>query len=163
ADSARARGGGDGPGRLGDARGAEPRAPRPRQRPAALLDPPGRRESRAPARAPPGRARGGCDGGRVARGPPCGGGGRAVGRAGGRWHALEQHDVSPGEYLLVTAHRAGNVDDPARLELLVELLEALPETTVFPLHPRTRARLEAAGFLERLGAAPRLRLTAPLG
>ena len=81
----------------------------------------------------------------------------------GRSRALEQHDVSPGEYLLVTAHRAGNVDDPARLELLVELLEALPETTIFPLHPRTRARLEATGLLDRLDAAPRLRLSAPLG
>jgi UDP-N-acetylglucosamine 2-epimerase len=80
-----------------------------------------------------------------------------------RSHALDEHGVSPGEYLLVTAHRAGNVDDPARLELLVELLEALPETTIFPLHPRTRARLEAAGFLERLAAAPRVRLSAPLG
>jgi UDP-N-acetylglucosamine 2-epimerase (non-hydrolysing)/UDP-GlcNAc3NAcA epimerase len=80
-----------------------------------------------------------------------------------RSRALEQHDVSPGEYLLVTAHRAGNVDDPARLELLVKLLEALPETTIFPLHPRTRARLEATGLLDRLDAAPRLRLSAPLG
>src|SRR3954451_21897737 len=80
-----------------------------------------------------------------------------------RSHALDEHGVSPGEFLLVTAHRAGNVDAPARLELLVELLEALPETAVFPLPPRTRARLEAAGLLERLTAAPRLRLSAPLG
>jgi UDP-N-acetylglucosamine 2-epimerase (non-hydrolysing)/UDP-GlcNAc3NAcA epimerase len=80
-----------------------------------------------------------------------------------RSRALEEHGVEPGEYLLVTAHRAGNVDDPERLALLVELLEALPLTTVFPLHPRTRARLEAAGMMERLAAAPRLRLTPPLG
>ena len=63
----------------------------------------------------------------------------------------------------MTAHRAGNVDDPVRLTRLVELLEALPETAVFPLHPRTRARLEAAGLLDRLAAAPRLKLTPPLG
>jgi UDP-N-acetylglucosamine 2-epimerase len=80
-----------------------------------------------------------------------------------RSEALERHAVEPGGYLLVTAHRAGNVDDPERLRLLVELLEALPETSVFPLHPRTRARLEAAGLLERLAAAPRLRLAPPLG
>jgi UDP-N-acetylglucosamine 2-epimerase (non-hydrolysing)/UDP-GlcNAc3NAcA epimerase len=80
-----------------------------------------------------------------------------------RSRALEEHGVEPGEYLLVTAHRAGNVDDPERLALLVELLEALPLTTVFPLHPRTRARLEAAGMMERLAAAHRLRLTPPLG
>jgi UDP-N-acetylglucosamine 2-epimerase len=77
--------------------------------------------------------------------------------------ALADHGVEPGGFLLVTAHRAGNVDDPARLALLVELLEALPLPALFPLHPRTRARLEAAGLLGRLEAAPRLRLTAPLG
>jgi UDP-N-acetylglucosamine 2-epimerase (non-hydrolysing)/UDP-GlcNAc3NAcA epimerase len=80
-----------------------------------------------------------------------------------RSQALEEHELTTGEFLLVTAHRAGNVDDPARLELLVQLLEALPQTTVFPLHPRTRARLEAAGLLERLTGAAHLRLTPPLG
>ena len=80
-----------------------------------------------------------------------------------RSRALEQHGVTPGEYLLVTAHRAGNVDDPERLRRLVELLEALPTTAVFPLHPRTRARLENAGMLERLAAAEQLKLVAPLG
>jgi UDP-N-acetylglucosamine 2-epimerase (non-hydrolysing)/UDP-GlcNAc3NAcA epimerase len=76
---------------------------------------------------------------------------------------LEQAGVAPGGYLLVTAHRAGNVDDPARLELLVALLEALPVPTVLPLHPRTRARLEATGLLARLEAAPHVVLLAPVG
>src|SRR3954451_7847047 len=49
-----------------------------------------------------------------------------------RSRALEVNGVRPGEYLLVTAHRAGNVDDPARLARLVELLEALPCPAVFP-------------------------------
>jgi UDP-N-acetylglucosamine 2-epimerase (non-hydrolysing)/UDP-GlcNAc3NAcA epimerase len=80
-----------------------------------------------------------------------------------RSHALEEHGVEPGGYLLVTAHRAGNVDDPERLRLLVELLEALPGTAIFPLHPRTRARLEAADLLGRLELAPGLLLTPPLG
>jgi UDP-N-acetylglucosamine 2-epimerase len=80
-----------------------------------------------------------------------------------RSHALEQHGVEPGGYLLVTAHRAGNVDDPDRLRLLVELLEGLPGTAIFPLHPRTRARLEAADLLSRLESTPGLVLTPPLG
>jgi UDP-GlcNAc3NAcA epimerase len=58
-------------------------------------------------------------------------------------------DSDPGDYVLITAHRVGNVDDPARLERLVELLEALPVRAVFPMHPRTHARLEAAGLLGR--------------
>lgn len=81
----------------------------------------------------------------------------------GRVEALAPYGVAPGEYLLVTAHRAGNVDDPARLARLVELLLALPAPAVFPLHPRTRARLTAAGLLGRLQDAPRLRLAPPLG
>jgi UDP-GlcNAc3NAcA epimerase len=77
-------------------------------------------------------------------------------RAAARSDVLERFGVTPGEYLLVTAHRAGNVDDPARLERLVELIEAMPYPIVFPLHPRTRARLEAAGLLDRVPVSPPL-------
>src|SRR3954453_14429165 len=76
---------------------------------------------------------------------------------------LERAGVASGEYALVTAHRAGNVDDPARLPALVDLLLALPLPAVLPLHPRTRARLAAAGWLDELDAAPRIRLQPPLG
>ena len=65
---------------------------------------------------------------------------------------LEAAGVRAGEYVLVTAHRAGNVDDPLRLKRLVELLLSLAVPVVLPLHPRTRARLEAAGLLDRLAA-----------
>jgi UDP-N-acetylglucosamine 2-epimerase (non-hydrolysing)/UDP-GlcNAc3NAcA epimerase len=80
-----------------------------------------------------------------------------------RSHAVADLGLEPGAYLLVTAHRAGNVDLPERLELLVALLEALPGDTVFPLHPRTAKRLEETGLRARLDAAPRLRLVPPLG
>jgi UDP-N-acetylglucosamine 2-epimerase (non-hydrolysing)/UDP-GlcNAc3NAcA epimerase len=73
---------------------------------------------------------------------------------------VADHGLEPGSYVVVTAHRAGNVDDPARLERLVALIEALPGPVVFPLHPRTRARLEAAGMLDRLAGVT---LLAPLG
>jgi UDP-GlcNAc3NAcA epimerase len=73
---------------------------------------------------------------------------------------VADHGLEPGSYVVVTAHRAGNVDDPARLERLVTLIEALPGPVVFPLHPRTRARLEAAGMLDRLAGVT---LLAPLG
>jgi UDP-N-acetylglucosamine 2-epimerase len=71
--------------------------------------------------------------------------------------------VEAGGYVLVTAHRAGNVDDPARLRRLVDLLLALPLPAVVPLHPRTRARLEASGMLGELEAAEHVRLQPPLG
>jgi UDP-N-acetylglucosamine 2-epimerase len=77
--------------------------------------------------------------------------------------ALTDHGLEPGAYVLATAHRAGNVDDPQRLERLVELFEAVPLRCALPLHPRTAARLEAAELRDRLEAAPRMRLLPPLG
>ncbi len=73
------------------------------------------------------------------------------------------HGLTPGRYLLLTAHRAGNVDRPERLRALVELIGALGEPVLFPLHPRTRARLQEAGLLEQLAATEGVRLTEPLG
>jgi len=73
------------------------------------------------------------------------------------------YGLTPGSYLLLTAHRAGNVDDPDRLRALVELVRALPAPVLFPVHPRTRARLKDAGLLEELERSEGLRMTEPLG
>jgi UDP-GlcNAc3NAcA epimerase len=82
-------------------------------------------------------------------------------RARERTEALEAAGVERGEYLVATAHRPGNVDDPERLACLVDVLLAVPGPVVLPLHPRTRARLEAAGLCERLAGG--VRLVPPLG
>jgi UDP-N-acetylglucosamine 2-epimerase (non-hydrolysing) len=68
--------------------------------------------------------------------------------------------------VLVTAHRATNVDDPGRLAVLVSVVEGLARRhgpVLFPVHPRTRDRLTAAGSWDRLGAVPGVRLVEPLG
>jgi UDP-GlcNAc3NAcA epimerase len=84
-------------------------------------------------------------------------------------HARKRDDlvrargVEPGEYVLATAHRAGNVDDPARLRRLVHLLTAVPLPVLLPLHPRTEARLNEAGLLNELRHAQRVIVTEPLG
>lgn len=64
-------------------------------------------------------------------------------------------------YGVVTLHRPANVDDPESLARLTGALERIGARLplVFPTHPRTRARLEAAGFME----SPALRLLEPLG
>jgi UDP-GlcNAc3NAcA epimerase len=82
-------------------------------------------------------------------------------RARERTGVLEVCGVRSGEYLAATAHRAGNVDSPARLERLVELLLAVDGPVVLPVHPRTRARLDDAGLLERLQRG--VRVVPPLG
>jgi UDP-GlcNAc3NAcA epimerase len=77
--------------------------------------------------------------------------------------APASYGLKGGDYLLLTAHRAGNVDDRGRLRALVELIQALPAPVLFPVHPRTRARLNDAGLLAGLQATPGLTLTEPLG
>jgi UDP-GlcNAc3NAcA epimerase len=84
-------------------------------------------------------------------------------RARARLDLLQARSLTPGSFVLATAHRAGNVDDPARLATLVELLLAVPGPIVLPLHPRTRLRLEATGLLQRLEGVASIQLTPPLG
>lgn len=52
----------------------------------------------------------------------------------------DAHNISASNYFLLTLHRPSNVDDPAKLQ---SILEAVMESTagypvVFPVHPRTR-------------------------
>jgi len=53
-----------------------------------------------------------------------------------------------GNYALVTLHRPSNVDEPGRLARLVDALTDISRRlpVIFPVHPRTRARLRAAGI-----------------
>jgi UDP-N-acetylglucosamine 2-epimerase (non-hydrolysing)/UDP-GlcNAc3NAcA epimerase len=77
--------------------------------------------------------------------------------------AARAYGLEPGSYLLLTAHRAGNVDAPERLRALVELVRALPAPVLFPVHPRTRERLKDARLLEELERDERVTLAPPLG
>lgn len=66
-----------------------------------------------------------------------------------------------GDYLVATLHRPGNVDDPEDVKALVAAMHAVADQAqvVIPLHPRGRARLEEAGFLDH----PGMRVIDPLG
>jgi UDP-GlcNAc3NAcA epimerase len=77
--------------------------------------------------------------------------------------ALQRRGLQSGGYVLLTAHRAGNVDDPERLRALVAVIAALPAPVVFPVHPRTRARLAESGLHDELAAIPGVVLSEPLG
>jgi UDP-N-acetylglucosamine 2-epimerase len=84
-------------------------------------------------------------------------------RARERSDLIRERGLEPGGYLLATAHRAGNVDDPGRLRELVSLLSSMALPVLLPLHPRTEARLAAAGLLETLRGASGVRIMAPVG
>lgn len=88
---------------------------------------------------------------------------------------LDRLGLVPGGFGLVTLHRPSNVDDPAQLAHLLDVLDdiAAEVPLVFPIHPRTRTRLadrtfsarwrliDPVGYLEflRLESAARLVLT----
>jgi UDP-N-acetylglucosamine 2-epimerase (non-hydrolysing) len=75
---------------------------------------------------------------------------------------LEDLGLTAGTYGLVTLHRPSNVDDPAVLRGLVSTLDAVAARLplVFPLHPRTRQRLEDLGVTLD---PSRWKLTPPVG
>ena len=60
---------------------------------------------------------------------------------------LNDLGVEAGQYFLVTAHRASNVDIASNLLELLDLLDQLHnkygQTIVWPIHPRTQAKLKA--------------------
>ncbi|MFM1651927.1 non-hydrolyzing UDP-N-acetylglucosamine 2-epimerase [Brevibacillus sp. B_LB10_24] len=76
---------------------------------------------------------------------------------------LEQLDLEPKHYMLATIHRAGNTDEPERLQTIFQGLclaaEALP--VVLPIHPRTAAALQQIGMFEYV--KQQLKVIEPVG
>src|ERR1022692_4621445 len=73
---------------------------------------------------------------------------------------LEELELHAKEYAVTTLHRPSNVDSPESLKALFDVLAQLATRlpVVFPVHPRTRGRMQEAGL-----SAPNLLLTTPLG
>ena len=72
---------------------------------------------------------------------------------------MAEHAVVPGSYVLATIHRPENTDDAARLAQILDQLSAVELPVLLPLHPRTRAAVDAFGLR---GSLARLRQIDPL-
>ncbi len=74
---------------------------------------------------------------------------------------LDALDVRPGGYAALTLHRPSNVDERATLFGIFDALERIAEHVpiVFPVHPRTRARMAGFGVIP----SDRIRVVDPLG
>ncbi len=72
--------------------------------------------------------------------------------------------VNDIDYAVVTLHRPSNVDDKPTFSGILDALLAISEKLpiIFPVHPRTKAKLEEFGFAERI-ASSNIRLIEPLG
>lgn len=76
---------------------------------------------------------------------------------------MKTRELAAGPYCLVTVHRPENTDHSENLQRLVGLLERVPVKAVFPLHPRTRKKLEEFDLLGKLKLVPNLVLLEPVG
>lgn len=67
---------------------------------------------------------------------------------------LERHNLDKRDYILLTLHRAENVDEKERLAEIIEGLEKISEEIdsdiIYPVHPRTEKRLEEFSLQDRL-------------
>ena len=72
---------------------------------------------------------------------------------------LAELGLEAGAYVLLTVHRAENVDDATRLTAILRGVTDSGRRIVFPVHPRTRAALGSGGFVP----APNLMLIEPVG
>jgi UDP-N-acetylglucosamine 2-epimerase len=66
----------------------------------------------------------------------------------GHPNVLDKIGVDWGSFVLLTIHRAENTDSPERLSGILESLYHLPYPVVFPIHPRTRARMQTGAMAE---------------
>jgi UDP-N-acetylglucosamine 2-epimerase (non-hydrolysing) len=66
-------------------------------------------------------------------------------------------------FILVTAHRAENVDDGEFLESLIEVFSKSPLPIVYPMHPRTKKRLQENNRLLHMEKMKNILILPPLG
>ena len=78
---------------------------------------------------------------------------------------LQRMELTAGSYGVVTLHRPANVDDSKILgglvDVLVEISAELP--LVFPIHPRTKSRLEAFDLEKKIQNGQSIKCLGPLG
>lgn len=66
-------------------------------------------------------------------------------------------------YALMTWHRQENTSSKDRMLQIISFLEQIDYPIVFPLHPRTKKKLEEYGLLERLIAMKNMKIIKPVG
>ena len=80
-------------------------------------------------------------------------------------HTAAQFGLEPGQYALLTLHRASNVDERSTLAALLEAFSEIQTELpiLFPAHPRTLKRIRDFDLAHKTRAAPNLHIVAPQG
>ena len=84
-----------------------------------------------------------------------------------RSNILNELKLSPGNFFLLTMHRAENVDNPERLEKILNGLKLVSDQykmpIIFPMHPRTMNRIKEFGFENKINSIDSLNIVEPIG
>lgn len=67
------------------------------------------------------------------------------------------------EYVLMTWHRQENTSSKERMKKILEMVEKIPYKVIYPMHPRTCARLKEFGLWEVAGSLRNLEIIQPVG
>ncbi|MDQ3072203.1 MAG: UDP-N-acetylglucosamine 2-epimerase (non-hydrolyzing) [Bacteroidota bacterium] len=72
---------------------------------------------------------------------------------------LAEYNLAPKEYILLTLHRPSNVDDDAKLAEMLDFITSRADgrKIIFPVHPRTRTKLEGLVLSKNLLLAEPMR------
>jgi UDP-N-acetylglucosamine 2-epimerase len=77
---------------------------------------------------------------------------------------LKKMNLRNEEYAALTLHRPENVDTTEKLENILRALSSLKSLPiVFPVHPRTKQRLESLKTMQRKAAAEHIKIVEPIG
>lgn len=76
---------------------------------------------------------------------------------------LEKLSLNGEEYIVLTVHRAENVDNKERILGIMKVLEQIKEPIIYPIHPRILKRLKKFDLIKRVENVKNLRLIETLG
>lgn len=78
---------------------------------------------------------------------------------------LQQLELRPYGYALVTLHRPSNVDEPENFLKIISAFEEIQHhlPIVFPIHPRTEKNIQRFGLEEKVKSLKNLKLLPPVG
>ena len=72
-------------------------------------------------------------------------------------------DIKSKEYYLATVHRPYNTDNPENLHQIISAFQEIDQKVIFPIHPRTRQKLETFFGSSSVQSRSNLILTDPVG
>lgn len=78
---------------------------------------------------------------------------------------LNEMDLKPKEYVLVTLHRPSNVDNPNNFTKIISAFKEIQKDIqiIFPIHPRTQKNIEKFGLKVEINKLKNLKLIQPIG